>query len=142
MQTSFFLLGSRISLVRAEEVSTALGFDTVVRVDARGFAAGGIQALWNSQMIHVLFVFNFCWCWIMLGCNGCAVRFMLVLFLLSMINYGLVSMNYTADVRLDTGVCVVMRTIFPEAFSVLILMRLLSLSHNCQVLEEDNTSFE
>jgi hypothetical protein len=50
-------------------------------------------------------------------------------------------MNYTADVRLDTGVCV-MRTIFPEAFSVLILMRLLSLSHNCQVLEEDNTSCE
>jgi len=54
---------------------------------------------------------------------------------------GLVSMNYTADVRLDTGVCV-MRTIFPEAFSVLILMRLLSLSHNCQVLEDDSTSCE
>jgi hypothetical protein len=77
----------------------------------------------------------------MLGCNGCPMRFMLVLFLLSMINYGLVSMNYTADVRLDTGVCV-MRTIFPEAFSVLILMRLLSLSHNCQVLEDDSTSCE
>jgi hypothetical protein len=38
MQTSFFLLGTHFSLVRAEEVSTALGFDTVVRVDARGFA--------------------------------------------------------------------------------------------------------
>ncbi|KAJ6901071.1 hypothetical protein NC652_026997 [Populus alba x Populus x berolinensis] len=41
MQTSFFLLGTRISLVRAEEVSTALGFDTVVRVDARGQPRGG-----------------------------------------------------------------------------------------------------
>lgn len=48
----FFLPEIHISLAGAEEVSTALGFDTVVRVDADGFA-GGIQASWNSQMIHV-----------------------------------------------------------------------------------------
>lgn len=48
----FFLPETHTSLVRAEEVSTALGFDTVVRVDANGFA-GGIQASWNSQTIHV-----------------------------------------------------------------------------------------